>query len=117
MWNHKAMNPYLEASRRPPVLVGQRPGAPQEAEHAVDHVRVIHGLLLLPLHLLQHLLLPPRLLLLLPVPLLLPLVQHDQPLLVLPLGLGLGPPGRHLVSQLLLLGQALALRFQAMLQL
>lgn len=111
------MNSYLKASWCLSVLVGQRSGVPQETKHAVHHVRVVHGLLLLPLHLLQQLLLPPPLLLLLLLPVLLPLGQLDEPLLVLPPGLRLGPPGRHLVQQLLLLGQALALSFQAMLQL
>lgn len=99
------------------IHVGERPCVSQETKHAVDHVRMVHGLLLLPFHLLQQLLLPPRLLLHLPLPLLLLLGQLDQPLLVFPLGLCLGPPSRHLVPQLLLLGEALALGFQATLQL
>lgn len=108
---------YLKSSRSLSVLVGQRSRVPQEAEHAVHHVRVVHGLLLLPLHLLQQLLLPAGLLLLLALPLLLLLGQLDQPLLVLPLSLRLGPPRRHLVPQLLLLGEALALSLLAVLQL
>lgn len=108
---------YLKSSRCLSVLVGQRSRVPQEAEHAVYHVRVVHGLLLLPLHLLQQFLLPAGLLLLLALPLLLLLGQLDQPLLVLPLCLRLGPPCRHLVPQLLLLGEALVLGLLAMLQL
>lgn len=116
-WTTTTIKTHLKPRWSLSVLVGQRSGVAQEAKHAVHHVRVIHGLLLLPLHLLQQLLLPPRLLLLLPLPLLLLLGQLDQPLLVFPLGLCLGPLYRHLVPQLLLLGEALALGFLPMLQL
>lgn len=116
-WTIKTIITYFKPSWALSVLVGQRPCVPQETEDAVDHVGVIDGLLLLPLHLLQQLLLSPRLLPLLSLPLLLLLGQLDEPLLVLPLGLSLGPSSCHLVPQLLLLGQALALGFQAMLQL
>lgn len=116
-WTTKPTYTYFKTSWCLSILVGQRPGVPQETKHTVNHVRVVDWLLLLPLHLLQQLLLPPRLLLFLPLPVLLLLCQLDEPLLVFPFSLSLRPPNCHLVSQLLLLSQALALSFQSMLQL
>lgn len=72
---------YLEATRCLALLAWQAARSPQEAKHLVHHVRVIDGLVAGPLHLLQELLLPPRLLLLLQLPLCVLTGQLGQALL------------------------------------
>lgn len=72
---------------------------------------MVDGLLLVPLHLLQQLLLPPRLLPLLSLSLLLLLGELLQALLMLPVRFGLGALRCHLVQEALFLSQTLALGF------
>lgn len=86
----------------------------QEAKDLVHHVRMVDGLLLLPLHLLQQLLLSPGLLPLLSLPVFLLLDELNQALLMLPVRLSLRPLRRHLVQEPLLLRQALTLSFLSM---
>lgn len=108
---------YLEARRRLSVPVWQRSSIPEEAKDLVHHVGMVDGLLLVPLHLLQQLLLPAGLLPLLSLSLLLLLGKLVQTLLVLPAGLGLGPLRRHLVQEALFLQQTLLLCFLPLVEL
>lgn len=86
----------------------------QEAKDLIHHVRMVDGLLLLPLHLLQQLLLSPGLLPLLSLSVLLLLDQLNQALLMLPVRLRLRPLRRHLVQEPLFFSQTLALCFLSM---